>query len=271
MKSCEKLFLLFSFLISYSYTIKKYTFTIQKFHLTFFKCSETYGTYTFFFDGTFSGTPSDTDILKIDLLEPYGAKAECKPFSRFDYFECEIDICLDNLTSTNISLPLETPISDKYKIENWEEVISKIPNTTNLIDENVTCIPYIQNNFILSLIESEGCSGKKNLFAMKGYWEWSENIPSIDFNFKIEIDNDNEERDIAECECLSRNVSEFNCKYEGEGIIKFEEKYFKGYYANYLLKNDNTSSNTSIFVEKCLNGSFLNISLLMFIIIVLLI
>ena len=218
-------------------------------------------------NGQFTGTPNDTDLLIIDLIEPYNARAECKPFSRFDYFECEIDICLNNLTSTSILLPLETPISEKYKVENWEEVISKIPNSTNLVAENVTCIPYIQNNFILSSIESRGCSGSENIFVIKGDWEFDENIPSNDFNFKIEVDNDKEGKDIAECDFSLSNVREFNCKYEGEGIIKFENNYFKGYYANYLMKK----VNISIFVEKCETNSysFLTINILMLIIILL--
>lgn len=251
MKDYKLFFLFFSFLITYSSNIEQFTFIINKFHLGFITCSETYGTYTFFIDGAFEGTPTDTDLLIIDLEKPTHAKAECIPFSRFDYFECEIDICLYNLTSTKISLPLETPISTKYKIENWKETISNIQGTTNLVVENVTCIPLIQNNFIIFSIESKGCSGNKNLFTIKGDWATGNNIPYVDFSFKIEIDN--EKKDIAKCDCSSLNVREFNCEFEGDGDIKFEEKYFKGYYANYMMKKVNSFTH----VEKCqINASY---------------
>ena len=236
---------LFSFLISYSFNFEQFIFTIKKFHLSYFSCLQTYGTYTFFIDGEFNGSPSESDFLLIDLDNPVGAKAECKPFARFDYFECEIDICLYNLTSLDILFSLNAPISEKYKVENWEEVISKIPGITNLIDENITCVPYIQNTFIPSSIESKGCSGNKNIFNIKGDWENGGSIPSNDFDFKIEINN--KEKDIANCNFSIFNVKEFNCEFEGEGKINFEEKYFKGYFANYMMNKTNIFKD----VKKC--------------------
>ena len=60
-------------------------------------------------------------------------------------------------------------------------------------------------------------------------------------------------KDIAKCDCSSLNVREFNCEFEGDGDIKFEEKYFKGYYANYMMKK----VNSFIHVEKCqINASY---------------
>jgi len=244
MKEHKILLLLFSFLISSSYSIEQYTFTVRGTHITFFTCLTTYGTYTFFIDGRFQGSPSDTDLLTIDLDEPEGAKAECIPFDGGEYFECEIDICLYPLNSSDIYLPIKTPISDKYKIENWEEVISKDPGTSNLISENITCIPYVQNNFTPFSIESKGCSGGKNLFTVGGEWE-GDNIPSSDFDYKIKIDNKN--KDIAKCSLSSGNVKEFNCEFEGEGDIKFDDTFFKGYYITFKMKK----SNVSIHVEKC--------------------
>ena len=266
MKEYIFLLLLFSFLISYSNSIEQFIFTVRAFHLRFMPCLQTYGTYTFFIDGKFQGSPSDTDLLIIDLDQPEGTKAECIPFSRYDYFECEIDICLYTLNSSNIYLPIKTPISDKYKIENWEEAISKVPGTSNFIAENITCIPDIQNIFAPSSIESKGCSGTKNKFTIKGDWEWGDNIPYTDFDFKIEIDNKN--KDIAKCSMSSWNVREFNCEFEGEGDIKFDDTFFKGYFTTFKMKKANISSH----VEKCednSNSSFLGFNILLFIFVLL--
>jgi len=244
MKEHKILLLLFSLLITYVCSIEQYTFTVRGTHIRFITCMTTYGTYTFFIDGRFQGSPSDTDLLTIDLDEPKGAKADCVPFSGGEYFECEIDICLYPLNSSDIYLPIKTPISDKYKIENWEEVISKEPGTSNNISENITCIPDVQNTFAPSSIESKGCSGRKNKFTIRGEWE-GDSIPSSDYNYKIEIDNKN--KDIAVCTISSLDAKEFNCEFEGEGDIKFEDKFFKGYFTTFKMKKTNVSTH----VEKC--------------------
>ena len=262
MREYKILLLLFSFLISYSYSIEQFIFTIKQFHLRFYSCMETYGTYTFFLDGIFQGSPSDTDLLTIDLDQPAGAKAECMPFSRYDYFECEIDICLYPLNSSDIYLPIKIPISNKYKIENWEEVISKEPGISNNVTENVTCIPNIQNIFAPSSIESKGCSGKKNKFSIKGDWEWGDNIPYSDFDFKIEIDNKN--NDIAECSMSSSDVREFNCEFEGEGDIKFDDTFFKGYFTTFKMKKANVSAHV-VKCEDNSSNSFLRFNIFIFI------
>ena len=153
---------------------------------------------------------------------------ECIPFSGCEYFECEIDICLYTLNSSSIYLPIKTPISDKYKFENWEEAISNVPGSLNFRAEKITCITDIQYIFTSSSIESKGCSGTKNKFTIKGDWELGDNIFYTDFDFKIEIDNKN--KDIGKCSMSSWNEREFNCEFEGEGVIKLDETFFKGYF-----------------------------------------
>ena len=142
-------------------------------------------------------------------------------------------------------LPLTPPKSEKIKIQKWEEVIGAEDGKSNLVEDNVECTPYESNTFIPTSLVSKGCSLTKNTFSIIGDWEDQEKVPSESFDFKLIIDNDN--KDIAECKFESKNYKQLDCSFDGEGDIKFEEKYFKTKSAQYKMQK----AELSIHVDKC--------------------
>lgn len=219
------LFLFFSILYLYSNCAEEITFTVEKVDTSIVPCIESSGDYRFKIEGTFSSSASVLDKIYIDLVSPENTQVECVPFSVGNYWQCKIDICMYPLEAATIMLSVNAPTDKKYKFLNWEEVIGKTPGTSNKVAENVNFAPTSENNYTPSSIVSEGCSGTKNVFVIKGEYEDQTKLPECAFDFRIIIDN--EKKDIAYCESLS-NKKDFRCTFEGEGDIKFEEKMFKG-------------------------------------------
>lgn len=253
--------LFFISLLSYSFCVEQITFTVEGVETQIMSCSEIGGSYSFKINGNFSGTPSILDRIYIDLKSPSKAQAECTPFDiGYSYLYCVIDVCLNSMISANIILPVDAPIDNIYKFVSWEDIIGKIDGETNKVAENVTCIPKPENTFIPSSIESKGCSEKNNVFIINGDWEDKSLLPEVSFDFKIRIDN--EQTDIAACSYNKTNTNEFNCQFEGEGTIKFEEKIFKGAASSYTMQKTDVSTN----VRKCGNSHYMFLSLGMMII-----
>ena len=172
---------------------------------------------------------------------------------------CSMDVCIDPLHSSKILLPLTPPISDKYKFQKWEEIIGAEDGKSNLVTENAECLPQETNIFINASLTSKGCSGTKNIFSINGEWKNQNKLPTQNFNFKIRIDNENDNNAIAECKYENKNINQFDCSFDGEGDIQFKEKYFKSFITTYKIENS-----TVIHLDKCLKSAylFLNLSLL---------
>ena len=251
---CFKL-LLFSILINYFYGAEEIQFTVSKISLPSAPCTPTSGQYYFDIEGEFSTEVFLSDEIYIDMLLPNNTIAKCNPYGKNSFtpekIHCSLDICLNPLNSSKIMLPLIPPQLDKYKIQKWEEIIGTEDGKSNLIVENAECFPQGTNTFIPTSISSKGCSGTRNTFSINGDWENQNKLPSINFNFKIRIDNDN--KDIAECRLENKNIKQFDCSFDGEGDIKFEEKYFQGFRTAYKLEK----IESSIHVDKCLSSSYL--------------
>ena len=256
------LFLFFSILCLYSNCTEEITFNVEKVETKVTSCSKVAGYYAFYIDGTFSSSASVLDKIYIDLVSPENAQAECVPYSSLNYWQCEIDICINPLDSATIILSVNAPTDNKYKFLNWEEVIGKTPGTSNKVAENVSCAPTSENNYTPYSIVSEGCSGTKNVFVIKGEYEDQTKLPECILDFRIIIDN--EKKDMAYCESLL-NKKDFRCKFEGEGDIKFEEKMFKGCSGVYTMKK----ADVSLHVDKCSgedggnSSSFLSMNMMM--------
>jgi len=257
---CFKL-LLFSILIYYGLCVEEIQFTVKKLSLPQPPCTPTSGQYFFDIEGEFSAEVFLNDEISIDMLLPNNTKAKCNPYGKNSFtpskFHCSLDTCLNPLNSSKIMLPLTHPNLDKYKIQKWEEIIGAEDGKSNLVAENVECFPNETNTFIQTSLTSKGCSGTKNTFSINGDWKNQDKLPSINFNFKIRIDNVN--KDIAECRLENKNIKQFDCSFDGEGDIKFVDKYFQGFRTAYKLENT-----SSIHVDKCLKSAyiFLNLSLL---------
>jgi hypothetical protein len=250
--------LLFSFLIYYCLCVEEIQFSVRKVSLPKSPCAPTSGQYSFDIEGEFSAEVFLSDEIYIDMALPNNTKAKCNPYGKNSFtpskLHCSLDICFNPLNSSKIMLPLTPPQLDKYKIQKWEEIIGAEDGKSNLVSENAECFPKETNTFIQTSLISKGCSGTKNIFSINGDWENQNKLPSINFNFKIRIDNDN--KDIAECRLENKNLKQFECSFDGEGDIKFEEKYFQGFLNSYKLENT-----SSIHVDRCLKSSYLFLNL----------
>ena len=258
--------LLFSFIIYFCLCVEEVQFTVGKISLPNTPCAPTSGQYSFDIEGEFSAEVFLSDEIYIDMLLPNNTKAKCNPYGKNSFtpskLHCSLDICFNPLNSSKIMLPITPPNLDKYKIQKWEEIIGAEDGKSNLVTENAECFPQETNTFIKASLTSKGCSGTKNIFSINGEWKNQDKLPSLNFNFKIRIDNDN--KDIAECIFENKNIKQFDCSFDGEGDIQFKGKYFQGFLTTYKLENT-----TLIHVEKCLKSSylFLNVSLLSLVVI----
>ena len=245
---CYKSLLLF-ISISFCLCAEEIQFTVSKLGESLLSCMSFSGQYTFDIEGEFSGETSIFDEIYVDLMLPTNAQAKCSPYEKTAYssakLHCIIDICLYPLVLTDVKLPLTPPNSGKYKINKWEEVIGAKDGESNVVEKSAKCLPEESNTFVPTSLTSNGCSGTKNTFSIIGDWENQEKLPTLNFDFKIRIDNDNQ--DIAECKLSTKNVKQFDCSFDGEGDIKFEEKYFQGLMTAYKMGK----IETSIHVDKC--------------------
>lgn len=255
--------LLFSFLIYYCLCVEEIQFTVSKLSIPNDPCAPTSGKYSFEIQGEFSAEVFFTDEIYIDMLLPNNTKATCNPYEKNSFtptkFHCSMDVCIDPLHSSKILLPLTPPISDKYKFQKWEEIIGAEDGKSNLVTENAECLPQETNIFINASLTSKGCSGTKNIFSINGEWKNQNKLPTQNFNFKIRIDNENDNNAIAECKYENKNINQFDCSFDGEGDIQFRDKYFKSFITTYKIENS-----TVIHLDKCLKSAylFLNLSLL---------
>ena len=245
---CFKSLLLFILLSCYL-CVEEIEFTVSKITIDMLPCMSSQGEYNFDIEGAFSGEAKLDEGIYIDLVSPNNAKAKCVPYEETPIssakLHCTIDVCFYPLNSVKVMLPLTSPKSEKIKIQKWEEVIGAEDGKSNLVEDNVECTPYESNTFIPTSLVSKGCSLTKNTFSIIGDWEDQEKVPSESFDFKLIIDNDN--KDIAECKFESKNYKQLDCSFDGEGDIKFEEKYFKTKSAQYKMQK----AELSIHVNKC--------------------
>ena len=249
MKESKLFHLLFLAFIIYSNCAEEQTFTVKSIKLDIVPCRQSMGTYDFKIIGETNIDSSKLSVANIDLVSPAGAKAKCDLYvmnSNSDqYLHCSIDICIYSLNGVNILLPLTTPTSNKFKILNWEEVIGAKEGETNLLAENVVCLPKPDNTFVTSSIKSNGCSGTKNTFSLFGKWSIESELPA--YNSDIAFRLDNEQKDMASCKIRKDNLEEIKCEFNGEGEVKFEDSFVKATGSVYkILKPE-----SSIRVNKC--------------------
>ena len=236
-------------IITYTYCEEEQTFTVIRFELGAPACRESGGTYNFKIIGETNIASSKLSAVKIDLVSPAGAQAECDLFPRYSnseqYLSCSIDICLYTLNKANILLPLKTPTSNKCKILNWEEVIGSKEGESNLVDKNVVCLPKSDNTFITSSLKSNGCSGNKNTFSIFGKWSIESKLPTLNSDITIKLNN--EKNDLASCKIRKDSPEEIKCEFNGEGDVKFEDSFVKATDSVYQI----LKAESSIHVDKC--------------------
>jgi hypothetical protein len=241
--------LLLSILIGCYLCAEEIQFTVSKISIGLLPCMSSAGEYSFDIEGEFSGDVKLDNEIYVDMASPKNVQAKCVPYEKTiqssSKLHCIIDVCFSPLNEVKLMLPLIPPKSEKIKIQKWEEVIGAEDGKSNLVEENVDCTPYESNTFIPTSLVSKGCSLTKNTFSINGEWENQEKIPSDSFDFKIRIDND--KKDIAECKFESKNVKQLDCSFDGEGDIKFGEKYFLGKSIPYKMQK----TEISIHVDKC--------------------
>ena len=247
------IYLSFAIFISYSFCIEETTFIVKNIKLDYASCLESLGNFNFNIEGEFTGEVEVYNSLIIDLISPTGAQAKCTPFEKTSYtnayFYCLIDICLNPLMDSTVLLPIKSPKSDKYKFPNWEEVIGAKNGESNLVAKNVDCLPEESYTFTPSSLKSNGCSGNKNNFSIIGKWSDEKILPpfKLDFSFRL----DNEKKDMVYCYIIDEKPNEIICEFDGEGEIKFGEKYFNAMVICKLEKID-----SSIHVDKCSSSSY---------------
>ena len=242
--------LLLSVLISCYLCVEEVQFTVSKIKIDMLPCMTSQGEYNFDIEGEFSGDAKLDEGIYIDMVSPSNAKAKCLPYEETPIssakLHCTIDICFYPIyENSKVMLPLTPPKSEKIKIQKWEEVIGAEDGTSNLVEDKVECTPYESNTFIPASLVSNGCSLTKNTFSIIGDWENQEKIPSESFDFKLIIDNDN--KDIAECKYEINNYKQLDCSFDGEGDVKFEDRYFKAKSDQYKMQK----AELSLHVNKC--------------------
>jgi len=239
-------------MIAYSICKDKISFTVSRLEESVFGCSASTGEYNFYIKGDFSSESGYLDDLIIYMESPSNAKVQCTAFTSSKdtqaSFQCTINVCINPLKSTKILVPTKPPTSTMYEFPNWEKVLGVNDGLSNLVTDNVVCLPKEINTFIPSSLKSNGCSKSKNEFEIEGEWLYSDpsNMPDSLDTLEIEVSNDN--KDIAKCHIKANNIKIIQCKYNGYGEIKFiGEKYFKEVFAVYKLQENDLS----IKVNKC--------------------
>ena len=239
-------------MIAYSICKDKISFTVTGLQEPSSACMESSGDYYFYIYGVFSSESGYLDDLIIYMESPSNAKVECTAFTSTEFsqasFQCYINVCINPLKTTTILVPTKPPASIMYEFPNWEKVLGINDGVSNLVKENVVCLPKETNTFIPSSLKSKGCSKNKNVFEIEGEWLYSDSykIPDSYMSLEIEVSNDN--KDIANCNIKDNNIKIIQCKYNGYGEIKFiGEKYFKEVFVVFKLQENDLS----IKVNKC--------------------
>ena len=247
------IFLSFAIFISYSFCIEEATFKVNELKIDFAPCFDILGNYNFYIEGEFTGKFEVYNTIVIDLISPSGVQAECTPHEKNEYsngyFYCDIDICLNSLKDSTILLPIKSPKSDIFKFPNWEEVIGAKEGESNLVAKNVDCLPKESYTFTPSSLKYNGCSGNKNTFSIIGKWSNEGILPH--YEKKISFKLDNEKKDLVYCYLINTKPNEISCEFDGEGDIKFSDKYFK-----YLTVCKLEKIDSSIHVDKCSSSSY---------------
>ena len=149
-------------------------FTVKEINLGILPCFTLTGSYVFYIDGFFSKEVHLLDKVNIELSTSSGKiiKSVCTPFDKTSFssatLQCDIDICIYPLINEDIYLPINPPQEKGYKFKNWKKVIGNIPGKSNNVKRDVTCLPDIENTFIPSIVKSQGCYSKSNLFSIYG-------------------------------------------------------------------------------------------------------
>ena len=249
MKEFKIMSFIFIIIVSSLNCAEEITFTVKNIALDNITCYNYIGTYNFKIIGETNNYTNITYPLYIDMVSPPGAKAECYLYinnpNTTQNLSCSMDVCMNSLNRTNILLPLTTPKSEQFKIRDWEEKIGE----TNLVAENVTCLPDSSNTFNTESVKSTGCIENKNTFNILGNWSNESELPS--YNHKIQIKLDNANKDIATCEIKNNNTKEIKCEFDGLGEIKFDDSYVKGSLNVYQV----SKVKYPIHVDKCSESS----------------
>lgn len=257
MKEFKVMSFIFIIIVSSLNCIEEIAFTVKNIAIDNITCYDYVGTYNFKIIGQTNILKNLTYPLDIDMISPPGAKAECYLFLNnqdsnhpIQNLSCSMDVCMNSLDGTDILLPPTTPKSDQFNILDWEQVIGRKVGETNLVAENVTCLPNSSYTFNTKSVKSTGCIENKNTFSIIGNWLSDESeFPS--YNHKIQIKLDNANKDIASCQIKTNNTNEINCEFNGGGDIKFDDSYVKGSLNVYQI----SKVGSPIHVDKCSSPS----------------
>ena len=232
---------------------------VEKLALDSSPCNKTKGEYTYWIKGKFSdSTDSSPYTIEFDLDTSSGNKIKttCHPSDclngNSDRMSCKIDISRYPLENVNVLLPTTAPQFNNINFTNWKETIGANPGESNKIGTNVNCVSDIENVFIPSSVEIGDCFFKRSEFTINGKWENTDKINLRDFgDAKIVLDN--EKNDIAECTYRNKTYS-FNCKIDGDRLIKIKEQNFNLFNKAYKMKESNSGKKGKVCVEDTVDG-----------------
>ena len=217
-------------------------------------CNATKGEYTYGIQGHFSqstyGVPYQIEF-DLDTSSGNKIKTTCHPSEilndNIDAMSCTIDISKYPLENVDVLLPTTAPQLNDLNFTNWKEIIGATPGESNKIGTNVNCVSSIENVFIPSSVEVGDCFFKLSEFTINGKWENADRINLRDFgDAKIALDNS--KNDIVECTYRNKTYS-FNCKIDGDGLIKIKEQNFNLQNKAYKMKEFNSGKKGKICEE----------------------
>ena len=184
--------------------------------------------FHFGFIGNLTADLSEVISFEFELEDPVGVIAECSvdPKKGYPYFiYCFVDgFKYDISDQHNIFLPLENPLTNNFKFENWEE---KIRVDTHILTWAANCpVQKLDYSFTFkdSPIEVSGCHGDKRKFSISAtrfnnFTNLDDNNLTVYLHFREPIHRD------ANCTVdLDTNDTTFNCEipvYSPKHVILF--------------------------------------------------
>ena len=235
----KRIFFITLILISIQNSNQTVEFTVEKLEMRSSPCSNSGGQYDYNIKGKFSDTTSifDSFVFNVETSDGNTMQSTCSPSDLLSELFCHIDVRYP-LNNADILLPTKTPKVDKFIIKNWEGVFGAKPGESNKIG-GVTCAPEEKNTFVPSSIEVEDyCILGSRSFTINGDWEQKGKKDLTNYA-SATIGLDNKGKDFTKC-TYQTQPNRFECRFEGEGEIKFKEQYFTVLNMPYKIKGYNS-------------------------------